>query len=101
MLAVFTPIGGRFMNRGFGSGMNSVLYEPNLPDLASQAEYVLRDTAALWVPHIVITQVLSGRTPKKLQLKTSFHLVDDDLVEDRLIELDNAQIVRLIGTSGN
>lgn len=100
LLTLFTPIGGRFMNRTFGSGLNRVLFEPNLPSLASTAEFIIRDTAAKWTPHIVISRVITSRnlTRKAIQIKVSFHLVDDTRVEERLVALDTAQVVRLLGT---
>ena len=96
-MTIFTPIGGRPMNRTFGSGLNSVLFEPNLADLTSTAEFIVRDAAAQWCPHIIIDRVIAVRDKKAMQLKISFHLVDDDAVSDRLIELNTDQIVRFLG----
>lgn len=97
LLTIFTPLGGRFMNRGFGSGLNTILFEPNLPDSASRAEFIIRDSASRHTPHIIITDVIVVNVKKTLQIKVSFHLVDDTRVEERLIQLDRAQIVRLLG----
>ena len=97
MLAIFTPIGSRPMNRTFGSGLNSILFEPNLADLASTAEFIVRDAAGEWVPHIVIDRVIVVRDRTALQLKIFFHLVDDETVSDRLVEIATADVVRFLG----
>lgn len=98
MLAIFCPIGGRFMNRTFGSGLHSILFEPNFTNLVGQARFVIEDTAQQWVPHVVIDDVQVSTKRESLFLKISFHLVDDQRTEMRLIELSRRDIVRFLGT---
>ena len=88
------------MNRTFGSGLNAVLFEPNLADLSSTAEFIIRDAAAQWVPHVVIDRVQIARNEKVMTLRVSFHLVEDDAVSDRLVELDRSAIVQFLGLQG-
>ena len=97
MLAIFCPINGRFMNRTFGSGLDDVLFEPNIRELASTAELVIQDTAQKWVSHIVIDDIEISATRRNLFIKVSFHLTDDDLSVARLIELPRDDLVRSLG----
>lgn len=96
MLAIFCPIGGRAMNRTFGSGLHLLLMEPNFTDLGSRASFVIEDTARKWTPHVVITDVGVLSRRERLFLKVSFHLVDDTRTEARLIELNRRDIVRFL-----
>lgn len=97
MLAIFCPIGSRFMNRTFGSALHRLLFEPNTADLSVQAEYLIRDAAQKWAPHVVITAVEAATRREHVFLKISFHLVGDTQTETRLIELDRRDVVRLLG----
>lgn len=97
MLAIFCPIGSRFMNRTFGSGLHTVLFEPNSSDLSSRAAFVVQDAAQKHAPHVVILDVGVLSRGKSLFLKISFRLVDDAQAETRLIELDRSGVVRLLG----
>jgi len=98
MLAIFTPVGGRFMNRGFGSGLWRLLFEPSLGGVSTRAEFVIRD-AARQVPQIVIREVIASSQEKTVFLKVAFHLVDDTRGEERLVEIDRSSVTRFLGVA--
>ena len=96
MLAIFTPVGGRFMNRVFGSGLWRILFEPTSPDISTRAEFVIRD-ASRQVPQIVVREVIVSQRNRNIFLKVSFHLMSDNAIEERLVELDRSAVTRFLG----
>ena len=58
LLAIFTPIGVRPMSRSFGSALHKMLFEPNVLEQVQRIQYIITETAAKWVPHVQIRQVL-------------------------------------------
>lgn len=87
LLALFCPIGGRWMNRLFGSGLLRLLFEPNFVELAATAEAVIQDTAQKWTPHVVVDRVDVSRDHRALFLRIAFHLTSDAAVVSRLAEV--------------
>lgn len=98
LLALFTRLTSRFMRRNIGSSLSDILFQPNVEENLQVVELIIEDVAERDTPQIVlddVTVVLSGRT---LALKIAFHLVDDDTIDERLVELRRDNQIKVIAS---
>lgn len=99
MVAIFTPIGGRPMNRQFGSALHTVLFEPGTASQEQIVTYVIRQAAARHCPHIIIESIRIARSDAAtgLSLGVTFSLVEDKaFTQERTIFLDKTNITKLL-----
>jgi phage baseplate assembly protein W len=99
LLALFTPIGGRAMQRGFGSGLHLILFEPNVSELHQEIFFIVKDTAQKWVPHVTIRGVEVSRKDRKVQIRVSFSLVDDGEITTRFLEVRRDQTIKVLASA--
>lgn len=91
LLAILTPIGGRPMNRSFGSALHLALEEPNDPAIAQRAEYAIRDAASRWVPHVIVYAIQILRKSRDLMISISFGLTEDSQIMSRTFSVSASQ----------
>ena len=98
LLAIFTRIGARFMRRNLGSDLAARLFEPQGDENPQLIELIIEDVADRDVPQIILDDVLALIREQALNLRIAFHLVDDETVDERLIELRRDNQIRIIAS---
>ena len=96
ILAIFCPIGARPMRRRFGSAIHNVVFEPNTLALQQLVNYVVRQAAMQWCPHIVINDVLVKQTGEEVAVGVVFSLSEDRATQDRVILIKKSDVVNLL-----
>lgn len=77
MVAVFTPIGGRPMNRGFGSALSRVLFEPSDEQLQTRVNYIVSEAISKWCPHVRLLGVRTLAKKRQVDITIIFGLLSD------------------------
>lgn len=98
LLALFTRLGARFMRRNVGSSFEDLLFEPNADGNIPLVDSIIRETAERDVPQIVIDTITLLLGNREASVKITFHLVDDDTVEARFIELQRDNQIKTIAS---
>jgi phage baseplate assembly protein W len=98
ILAIFTPINARPMRRTFGSALHNVLFEPSTLALEQLCNYVIRDAAQRWTPHVIINSVEVKLSGEEVALGIRFSLLEDRLVETRLIQIKKSDVIKLLAS---
>ena len=104
LVAVFTPIGGRPMNRRFGSGLKNMLFEPMTQTLSQLCTYAIQQAAQTWCPHVTVNSVdaLADPTQKRVQLHITFSLASDRASADtRSVTVLKSNIIQVLQVYGN
>ncbi len=96
LLALFTRLGSRFMERDLGSTLQDFLFRPQANKNVPLIEDTVRDLAERDVPQIVLETVAVTFVQSTLTLKIAFHLVDDTTVVERFVRLDRSNLIRII-----
>lgn len=96
LLALFTRLGARFMRRNVGSSFADLLFEPNAEENIQLIDFIVRETAERDVPQIVVDDITLILGERDAGVKIAFHLVDDDTVEERLIQLRRGNQIKII-----
>lgn len=100
LLAIFVPIGRRPGNRGFGSALHRVLFEPDVLRKQQMVRHIISETAARWAPHVVIYEVKVQVLDRTLQLEVSFGLKGEKAVDRRLIRLPRDRVIKALSAQG-
>ena len=100
LLTIFCPVGGRFMSRGFGSGLKNVQFELTDASIAKTTEFLIRDAAQVHLPHIVIRRVQIQVKNRIIQIKVTFGLTSDSGVQERLVEVSLSGFVKILAAQG-
>lgn len=102
MIALFTPIGGRPFNRSFGSGLSATVFAPMTVALDNLTNYVIKQAAQAWCPHVVIISVESKTHDKTIQLGIKFALANELSRPDfRAVEVDKSSVIQLLRAASN
>lgn len=97
MIALFCPLGGKPMNRNFGSALHDILFDPIGTAQANVTDMVIKRTAGLWCPHIFIRSVRSQVEGRTLRLLIEFGLTSDRAyTETRPVKLDRSNVIKLV-----
>lgn len=96
IMALFIRLNSRFMRRNVGSSFADILFEPNAESNLQLLDAIVRETAERDVPSIVVDDITLILGEKDVSIKISFHLTDDDTVEERLIQLQRGNQIRII-----
>lgn len=103
VIAIFTPIGGRPMKRDFGSGLSTLLFDPNDKTAIGVINKVIRDAAQKWCPYVSVQQVDVAQNGRYMYLRIVFSLTDDRTPVERVVtvpfdqpaaQINSAEIVR-------
>ena len=84
------------MRRRFGSAIHNVVFEPNTLALQQLVNYVVRQAAMQWCPHIVINDVLVKQTGEEVAVGVVFSLSEDRATQDRVILIKKSDVVNLL-----
>lgn len=96
--AIFTPIGSMPMNRTFGSGIWGILFEPNIEESAAEVNFIIRDAARIWVPHVLISSIDVRVENRSVKVFVQFGLTEDEAVVERSVLLPRDDIIRILAT---
>jgi phage baseplate assembly protein W len=96
LLSLFTPIGGRCMKRGFGSGLYDILFEPNVAENQPVIDMMIRSAAERGAPQVVLDLVDIQVATYGPQIKIAFHLVTDDTTVTKLVQLNREGVIRTL-----
>jgi len=82
LIALFTPIGGRFMARSFGGTLHDLLFE-TLPGEFSLVDAAIKDTARKNLPHVTVTRtrIREAATGKGIEIEIFFRVNSSREVE--------------------
>jgi len=96
ILALFCPIGARPMRRTFGSAIHEVVFEPSTLALEQLINYVVREAASRWCPHVVINSVYVKLQDKDVAVGITFSLSGDRSVQDRTIFITKSDVISIL-----
>jgi len=85
MIALFSPIGSRPFQRGFGSGLRDLLFEPNTPQVSAEVSQVVMEAAARWTPHVRVDFVNVQAEDDGVSVVIGFGLASDASVGQRKV----------------
>lgn len=77
MLALFTPIGGRFMRRSLGSALYEHLFEPVVENDFPLVDYAIREAADRQLQNVRIDATEIKEVPRGLEIRVRFRLRGD------------------------
>lgn len=98
MLAIFTPIGGRPMNRAFGSALHRVLFDPSDEQLQARVSYIVSEAIVTWCPHIQLLGVRVQASKGQVDLTIIFGLVSDSQKVLGSVSIDRADPLKAAST---
>ena len=58
-LLIFTSPGERVQRPDFGSGLNQLLFAPNMPELAATVQFTLQAALQRWLSDVIVVRDLS------------------------------------------
>ncbi len=90
MVAILTPIGGRPMQRDFGSALRTVLMELADEQTTTRVNYVITEAVARWCPHIRLLGLATLIKGKSIQIQILFSLVADAQKIEGTITVDRS-----------
>lgn len=97
MIVLFTPIGGRWMNRSFGSALMAQLFDPITVAQANIVNYVIQQAVQTWCPYIQVLQIQTKVVGQTLHLGIIFALASDRTkTEQRSVQIPKSNIIRLL-----
>lgn len=98
LIALLTPVGGRAMNRAFGSSLYDTLFTPQTLEF-EVVVVAIKDAVARLLPHIVLKDVtVIADTPKRVRVGVIFSLASDRETEDeREVLIDKTHIGVVLG----
>lgn len=94
LLAIMCPIGGRFYNRSFGSGVSSAAFGPNDALLAEEMNRYIRDAAVRYVPRVKIMRVDITADSKVLNVTIAFSYAGTTM--SRVTRIDRRSALQFI-----
>jgi phage baseplate assembly protein W len=94
LIAIMTPIGGRFMNRSFGSGLSTVLFDPSDNVVIGMVSQYINDAAVKHCPYVKIRNIDVSLDKKKINVKVTFSLAG--VQADKLMTLDRSNTVNYL-----
>ncbi len=92
--AIMCPIGGRVMNRSFGSGVPTALFDPGDQFLLKAVERLVRSAAANFAPHVKIVNVQVKVDAMNLSITIAFAYGGD--IATRVARIDRHSTIQYI-----
>jgi phage baseplate assembly protein W len=85
LIALFTPIGGRFMNRTFGSALHDLIFETIPEEDFAFVDATIKDAAVKNLPHITVTRtrIRGLSNGKGIEIEIFFRIETSREVERR------------------
>lgn len=103
VITLFTPVGGRVGNRGFGSGLPSLIFDPIDATLPSMARLMAQQALAEHCPHVnLINLQMKGSGAHQVQVIITFCLASDaNTPITKMLRLDRRNITQFIAASNS
>lgn len=99
ILAIMCPVGGRWGNRRFGSGVPSVLFDPSDVALAALLNQYVSDTLKKWVPTVRFLGTNVSITGSQVSLQISFSLASDPVQPvARLLKVNRRAAIQFLSS---
>ena len=77
LLALMTPIGGRFMRRSLGSGLYEHLFEPVIENDFPLVDYAIREASDRQLTNVRIERTEIKEVSRGLEIRVQFRLRSD------------------------
>lgn len=83
LLALLTPLGGRFMRRGLGSALYEQLFEPVIEGDFPLVDYTVRQASDRQLANVRIARTAIREVPRGMEISIFFRLRSDLAVEEQ------------------
>jgi phage baseplate assembly protein W len=102
IVALMCPVGGRFMRRLFGSGVDKYTFSPSDDVMASALRAEIFATAKSLVPTITILGVLVRSGATKVDISIRFSLASDTTTDrQKLLTMPRNQAIQFLSARSN